>query len=191
MRFFAAREIRAFLKAVDRHAEAPSRLVVIGGAAAALSFRSTSGTADIDTANNSTGLRRACERARDETGWEMPLGPAGVFDGPYEYESRLKRVRIRGLRKLQVLVPEKHDWALMKIVRLIEKDIEDIKEVAKATGLDKDVFLNRFLDEMTHVVGRRETLILNFLAMMEELYGKVEADRMEKAIRSHRHWKPL
>jgi hypothetical protein len=189
MRLFAARELRAFLKAVDRHALTPSRLVVIGGAAAALSFRATSGTADIDTANNTTGLREACEHARRETGWELPLGPAGVFDGPYEYESRLKRVSIRGLRNLQVLVPEKHDWALMKIVRLIEKDIEDIREVAGRIGLDPSILLDRFLSEMTHVIGRRETLVLNFLAMMEELFGKAEADRMEKAIRSHRHWK--
>jgi len=189
MKVFAVREIRGFLRAVDRHAEGPFRLVVVGGAAASLSFRARSGTADIDTANNSTGLRKACERARRETGWEVPLGPAGVFDGPYEYESRLKRVPIRGLRNLEIFVPEKHDWALMKIIRLIEKDIEDIKEVAGTVGLEKVVMLERFLGEMTHVIGRREDLIRNFLAMMEELYGAEEADRMEKAIRAHRHWK--
>lgn len=189
MRRFAPREIRAFLRAVDRHATEPFRLVVIGGAAAALSFRARSGTADIDTANNSTGLRKACERACRETGWEVPLGPAGVFDGPYEYESRLRRVALRGVRNLEIFVPERHDWALMKIVRLIEKDVEDIKEVAGRVGFKKEVLLRRFLEEMTRVIGRREDLVLNFLAMMEELYGKVEADRMEKSIRSHRRWK--
>jgi hypothetical protein len=41
---------------------------------------------------------------------------------------------------------------------------------------------------MTHVVGRKEDLILNFLAMMESLFGKAEADRMEAAIRQNPRW---
>ncbi|MBI4565709.1 MAG: hypothetical protein HY716_13530 [Planctomycetes bacterium] len=95
-------------------------------------------------------------------------------------------MRVSGLKKLQLVVPERHDWALMKITRLIEKDIEDIKEVAASAGFDKAVFLARFIEEMTHIEPR-DRLVRQFLAMMEELYGEAEADRMEGAIR--RAWK--
>jgi hypothetical protein len=189
MKQFPGREIVRFLQAVDRHLDEPFRLDVIGGAAALLSFRIDSGTVDIDAANNVAGLQNACRAARDETGLDIPVSTAGIYDGPYFYERRMKRVPIRGLRKLQVFVPEKHDWALMKIVRLIEKDIEDIREVDEKAGFRRAVFLKRFLEEMTHVTGRREDLMFSFLTMMEELFGSEEAARMEKAIRTHKKWK--
>jgi hypothetical protein len=144
---------------------------------------------DIDTTGSVAAIEQACKAARKETGLEIPLGPASVYDGPYEYENRLERISLPGVKRLQIFVPEKHDWALMKIVRLIEKDIQDIKEAARTVGFDKKVLLNRFLDEMTHLVGPRKKLIENFLAMMEELYESGEADRMQDAVRKHRKWK--
>lgn len=188
MRRFAGGEIRIFLRAVDRHAGRPCRLVVIGGAAAALSFRMAGGTLDIDTTSSVAALEEACRTAREETGLEIPLGRVSVFEAPYEYESRLRKAPMRGLRKLTVLIPEKHDWAFMKIARLLDKDIEHVKSVSAAVGLDKDVFLDRFLLEMTHIEPQKR-LVQDYLAMMEELYGKDEADRMENAIKAHRHWK--
>ena len=182
MKQFGGAEITRFLKAVDRHAEGPFRIVVIGGAAAALSYGARGGTIDIDTASNVAGLQGACAAARKETGLDLPVGFVPIAESPWEYESRLRRVAIRGLRKLNVWVPEKHDWALTKITRLLEKDIEDILEVSGTAGFDKSVFLKRFIEEMTHIEPRVR-LVRQFLAMMEELYGEAEADRMEEAIR--------
>lgn len=189
MKQFAGKEISEFLKGVDKHLDQPFRLDIIGGAAASLAFRIKSGTMDIDTANSAVQIEKACALARKDTGLDIPLGTASVFDGPYEYESRMKRLPIGSLKRLQVFVPEKHDWVLMKIVRLIDKDIEDIKQVSAKVRLNKSVLLKRFLEEMTHVIGRPSQLVMNFLTMMEELYGRAEADRMEKAIKSHKNWK--
>jgi hypothetical protein len=50
---------------------------------------------------------------------------------------------------------------------------------------EKSVFLSRFLSEMKHIEPSWR-LVTNFVVMMEELYGKAEADRMEKQIR--RDW---
>jgi hypothetical protein len=188
MKQYPGKDLALFLQAVDRHLPKPFRLDIIGGAAASLSFRIKSGTADIDAANNVGAIDGACEAARAETGLNIPLATAGIYDGPYGYEDRMKRLRLRGLKKLQVFVPEKHDWALMKIVRLIEKDIEDIKEVDQKIGFNRKIFLNRFVEEMTHVTGRREDLVFSFLAMMEELFGEKEAERMKQAIQSHPKW---
>ena len=92
------------------------------------------------------------------------------------------------LTRLQVEVPEKHDWALMKLVRFNEKDIRDIVAVSQTVGFDKEILLARFLEEMTHVTGPPSVLVLSFTIMIEKLYGKEEADRMDKTIRSNKRW---
>ena len=182
MNEFGRAEIVKFLQAVDRHAKRPFRMVIIGGAAASLHYGAAGGTLDIDTANNVAGLEHACDAARKETGLDIPVSSVPIAESPWEYEDRLQRVSIRGLKKLDVLVPEKHDWALMKITRLLEKDIEDIQEVSRTVGLDRKVFLDRFLKEMTHLEPRTR-LVQQFLTMMEELFGESEANRMEAAIK--------
>jgi hypothetical protein len=186
MKRFAGTEIRSFLKVVDRHVDRPAKLVIIGGAAAALSLGSKFGTTDIGTANKTAAIESACQEARKESGLQIPLGMASVFQTPYEYEKRLVPLSIPGLKNLHVLVPEKHDWALMKITRLLEKDISHILDVSKTVGFNKKVFLDRFIKEMNHIEPSKP-LIADFLAMMEELYGDKEADRMEAEIR--KKWK--
>ena len=188
MKRFVREEIRAFLKALDEHAPRKLRVVIIGGAAASLSYGSKGGTLDIDTATNVSSLDAAAEAAKKETGLEIPFGRSSVFDAPCEYESRLRRVPVPGLRRLTVLVPEKHDWALMKVVRFEDKDAEHIKAAAREVGLDKKTFEDRFLSEMTHVEPRAR-LILHFLAMIEELYGEQDAARMQEVIKGHKHWR--
>jgi hypothetical protein len=115
------------------------------------------------------------------------LGYASVFEAPYEYESRLRRLTLLGVRKLRVLVPEKHDWALMKVVRFEDKDLEHLKAASKSVGLDLKVFEARFLSEMTHI-ERRQRLTIHFMAMIEELYGEAEAARLQQVIKAHKLW---
>jgi len=40
----------------------------------------------------------------------VPIEKAGVSDGPYHYEDRIQIVSMR-LKKLRILVPERHDLA--------------------------------------------------------------------------------
>jgi hypothetical protein len=188
MKRFARNEIATFLGAVDRHAPKNSKVVIIGGAAATLSFGVTGGTIDIDTANRVTALQKAGEAAREATGLRIPMERATVFDAPRDYERRLKRLPLKGLRRLAVFVPEKHDWALMKIVRFEDKDLAHLKAASSAVGFELRIFEERFLSEMTHVLPR-ERLVTRFLAMIEELYGEPEASRLEAAIKKRRFWR--
>src|SRR5207248_8205118 len=123
-----------------------------------------------------------------ETGLEIPVQAVSIHDGPFGYEARLTRLEFPKLTRLQVEVPEKHDWALMKLVRFNEKDIRDIVAVSQTVGFDKEILLARFLEEMTHVTGPPSVLVLSFTIMIEKLYGKKEADRMDKIIRSDKRW---
>ncbi|HVE38539.1 MAG TPA: DUF6036 family nucleotidyltransferase [Planctomycetota bacterium] len=192
MKHFAGKEIREFLKAVDRHLQEPCRLEIIGAAVALLCFKANSGTLDIDTISRTGKIEKACAAARKDTGLDIPVQPVSVWDGPNEYEGRLQRAASPKLRKLQILVPEKHDWALMKLVRFNQKDIDDLVEVSKSVGFRKDVLLERFLKEMTSVVlVRPSELVLSFVILFEKLYGKSEADRIEHVVRSDKRWSAL
>lgn len=186
---YGPRELRTFLKAVDRHAAKGTRLVIIGGAAAALSFGVDGGTLDIDAAVNVDGLRAACEAAREDTGLRIPLEKATVFEAPRHFLRRARPVPLRGLRRLKLLTPEKHDWALMKAVRLEDKDVAHLKAVSRNRGLRLPTLEDRLLDEMGHVL-LRERLVLHFLALVEELYGEAAAARTEQRIRKHPDWTP-
>jgi hypothetical protein len=191
VKHFVNAEISAFLRAVDRRLKAPFRLEMIGGAVALLCFKTKSGTLEIDTTHGIGKIESACEAARKETGLDIPVQAVSIYDAPCEYESRLTRLAQPKLSRLHIHVPEKHDWALMKIVRLNSKDIEDITEVSDSVGFSKDICLKRFLSEMTHVIGRPSELVLSFVVMMEKLYGKPEADRMETVIKNDRNWSAL
>jgi MinD superfamily P-loop ATPase len=74
-----------------------------------------------------------------------------------------------------MFVPEKHDLALMKIVRGDEHDIETIAEIARKVGLDYDILVNRFLEEMGQAIGRPEELKLKLLVAIERVFGSEKA----------------
>jgi hypothetical protein len=93
-------------------------------------------------------LAAAAQKARAATGLDVPILKSGVADAPYEFESRLERV-LPALRKLTVLVPEKHDLVLMKAVRCYEYDLEAIAEIHAHGPLDLDTLVRRFEEEMT------------------------------------------
>lgn len=187
MNLFLSNDIRTFLKAVDSGLNRPFEIEIIGGAAASLAFRANSGTEDIDSLTTLASIQMAIDAARVTTGLEIEMSTVSVSEVPYNYAKRLKRVRIRGMKKLRILVPEKHDWALMKIARFYGKDIEDIKEVNEKVGFSRHTFMRRFLSEMTHV-GTPRDFTFSFLAMMQELFGIKEAHRMGKAINKHKNW---
>ncbi|MBI2931297.1 MAG: hypothetical protein HYY16_06570 [Planctomycetes bacterium] len=119
MKHFKRAEIATFLRAVDRHLSHGFDLVIIGGAAAALSFgtesgtmdidltavspRSDGGVSDIDAAAGAALIKEACKSARVETGLDIPMGEVGIWDAPYEFEGRFheadeprRRTRARG-----------------------------------------------------------------------------------------------
>jgi len=177
MRKFRRDELRLFLGSLDKHLSGPRRIILIGGAAASLAYGISRVTTDIDTISDITDLEAALDLARSETGLDVPFQSVGVYDAPSHYEDRLTQVDLP-FEKLQVFVPEKYDLVLMKAVRGQDNDREAIQQIAETVGLDKSTLIGRFKSEMTHVVGRPETLRLNFLSILETLYGEAEADRV-------------
>lgn len=181
MRTFGRDELTRFMKSLDKHLSGPRRVILIGGAAASLAYGITRVTTDVDTINDIGELEEALRLASSETGLDVPFQSVAIYDAPYHFEDRLVSVDM-ALEKLQIVVPEKHDLVLMKVVRGQENDRDAIQQIADNVGLEETTLVDRFKSEMTHVIGRPEQLRGNFLSVIEMLYGEREADRVNSEL---------
>lgn len=179
-------DLRRFLVALDSHLTAPAEMVVIGGSAIALGYGVEQTTNDVDTFETDlTHINAAAEKARAETGLDIPVGNSTVADLPYHFKDRLQRI-LPELRHLRVFVPDRHDLALSKIVRAVEHDFQAIDELHALQPLDFDTLLTRYLDEMDHVVADMNILKQKFLICVGSLFGEIYEQRARKSIERHR-----
>ena len=189
-RMFTPSEIRAFLVALDKNVSEPVTVELIGSAAAMLAFGMDKDSKDVDLTKISTdSFAQAWTKTQQETGLEIPAEIVGIYDAPYYYESRREILETPELRRIHILVPERHDWALMKVMRLSDKDMEHVVDVAHRYGFDADIFLERFQKEMTHVMGDKGNLKWMFLSLMGTLFGPEVRARMRASIDADPNWK--
>ncbi|MBI3534297.1 MAG: hypothetical protein HY072_02245 [Deltaproteobacteria bacterium] len=105
-----------------------------------------------------------------------------VAECPFDYETRIEQQNIPGLKNIQIFVPEKHDLALMKVVRGDENDIEGIIRIHQASGLNPHLLISRFCNEMGHVHGDPRRLRFNFLNTIERVFGSDALREAESAV---------
>jgi len=185
MRVYTPQELRRFLAAMDRALDHPAEVVVIGGAAAALEYGVATGTRDIDTWTRvHEGLAVAAKRARRTTGLGVPFSRSGVADGPHDFESRLERALPR-LRRLKVMVPEKHDLVLMKVLRGDEHDLQAIEAIHQRSPLELPILVTRYREEMGAAIIDPRRLRGQFLTMVERLFPE-DVDEAEKRLGARR-----
>jgi len=189
MKQFLPEDLLEFLQKTDEFLKANCDLIVIGGAAASLAYGATRTTTDIDLANEPPKhLQEALKLASKETGITIPVSYAGQCDPPYNFVSRLKTIDNFEFKMLKLSVPEQHDLALMKMVRGYENDIQAIEEMHEAQPFDLEIFIERFMSEMTQVIGNIGMIRLNFLLMTEKLFG---SDAMSEVDTITEAWAPL
>ena len=180
MNQFLPEELSNFLQVTDYYLTSRCELIIIGGAAASLAYGVTKTTSDIDTVSKIPDhLTVALDLAKAKTGFSIPVSHVGVYEPPYNYETRLSLIENPILTKLQLFVPERHDLALMKIVRGYENDIQVIEEIHQNIPLEFDILVGRFMDEMTQVIGDLKSIRLSFLLMIEVLFGQEQAQEAE------------
>jgi hypothetical protein len=178
-RRFGYAELVAAFRALDRTATDKRQVIVFGGAAIALYTRTSSGTSDVDYGGQRLDdLVTSCRaQGLDLPAFSMPT----IADFPYQYEDRLHHI-LPDLERLEVLVPEIHDLALSKVVRWFEGDEIDVKELHHSCKLSRRVLVERYLDEMTHVMGDRRRIDANFCECIEALFGEIAADDAREAV---------
>ncbi len=170
MKAYTPAELRRFLAAVDRALERPAEVVIIGGAAAAIAYGVASGTRDIDTWTKvRADLATAAEAARAATRLAIPLAQSGVRGAPHDFESRLERILPR-LQRLKASVPERHDLALMKVLRCDEHDLQAIEAIHRLAPLDPSLLVTRYQQEMDSAIIEPRRLRAQLLAAIERLF---------------------
>jgi hypothetical protein len=175
-------DLRRFLRALDDAADEPARLIVIGGAAAVLRG-GTVPTSDIDTFNQvPESVERAAEVARARTKLLIPLAFAAIADAPSNFEDRLERLPVLRLKNLEILVPERHDLALMKTIRGYEHDLQAIEELHQRRRMNLETLVRRFETEMTHVIADPRNLRLNVTLLVERLFGRETARQVRERL---------
>jgi hypothetical protein len=181
MKQFLPEELIQFLQKTDEFLTADCELIVIGGEAAALAYGVTRTTTDIDLATEPPKhFLTALDLASKETGISIPVSYVGLHEPPYAFESRLTVLKNPAFNKLHLYMPERHDLALMKMVRGYENDIQAIEEIHQTYPLELDIFIERFMDEMTQVSGNPSYIRLNFLLMVEALFSPEEAEEVKR-----------
>lgn len=189
MKQYAPEDLLLFLRKTDELLGREFEMLIIGGAAASLAYGATKTTTDIDLAHQPPDeLQTALERAGRETGIRIPVQFVGIFEPPYCYEERLRPLPEPRLARLLVYFPEQHDLALMKMVRGYENDLQAVEEMHRETPFDLNILLERFLGEMTQVNGDPRVIRINFLLLVERLFGSQSMSRIEETVQQ---WPPL
>lgn len=168
---YEPRELEAFLRALDRELPGPVTITVIGGAAIGLVYDTRHATSDIDlTPTGAAGFWEAVDRVQKTH--PIPLQAVSIFVAPYDYEERRSRLSLKGFRRLTVLVPEKHDLAIMKAGRAEAHDLAAVADIHARSPLDLETLVQRYHGACTQVTGSQADFRLNFLALVERLFGE-------------------
>lgn len=181
MRKFAPAELNTFFQALDAELSASTTIRLIGGAA--LSFYAPMhSTNDIDYVESAA----PCEEAYASLGAKksiamLPLQRVTVHQPPDGFEKRWEEAPFDPpLKWVKVLIPERHDLALMKISRGYAHDFEGVYELHAVQPLDPETLVERYFE--TWVTGSRTDFRISFLLAFETMFGKSAADVLEARI---------
>jgi hypothetical protein len=179
---FDRAQVITFLRAVDIFLKKDLKIFLVGGAAALLGYHARGKTSDLDVFDILEGsendLKQAAREASHMTGLAVSVGGAPVTDLPYNYEDRLKQVRGTRFKKLTVIVPDKYDLALSKMIRGYPHDLDAIRSMHAHHPLSEKVLAKRFESEIwNEAVTDKRRFALNMVGLMQLLYGNKIARR--------------
>jgi hypothetical protein len=171
---------RSFLTELDALLPGPIELHCLGGFVVSEFYGLSRATADIDVlvVRQSVDLKTLVTLGGRDSALTAKHGlyidVVTVAAVPENYQERLVDYEVTGLRHLRLRALERHDLALAKLSRNLDRDIEDVKRLAVGPGLDVDVLRRRYNDELRPQLARpeREDLTLDlWIEIIEELQG--------------------
>ena len=170
---FEASALFDFLLRVDRELRAPVEIVLVGGSAIA-TIDPTHATTDVDLLPPvSKEFDEAVQRLRSRGEPVLAVQITTVVDAPEGFEGRLQRISL-SLSSLTVLLPERHDLAMMKLSRGYEHDLEALEDIHRLQPFDVDTLVARFKD--TEAIGPRRRFAVSFLDLIARLFGEERAN---------------
>ncbi|MBX7115941.1 MAG: hypothetical protein K1X64_16550 [Myxococcaceae bacterium] len=177
---YSQNAFKEFLRRIDAELTAPTTIVVIGGAALSLAYLPNYATADLDLwGRGEAAFHEAAARvARSDSDLRIPYDVVTIATPPIDFEDRLIRLSL-GFARLTVVVPEPHDWALLKTSRAEAHDLDALYALHQVRPFDLETLCDRYHEARTQVVGSLSTYQLNFLALIGRLFGDAAADALE------------
>ncbi|USN47490.1 MAG: hypothetical protein H6626_15150 [Pseudobdellovibrionaceae bacterium] len=171
-----------FFNALDDLLEQEYSLTLIGGSAMVIGYASERMTSDCDPWGRAEKeIQSKWALAQKASGVKISLdSQTGVAQLPENFEDRLEEADLK-LKKLTIKYPEKHDLALSKVTRLLGNDLDDIEWLHKNHELDITILKEIYHNELRPIyIGNPKNLDLNFLDVIESLYGEKIRDKCEK-----------
>ena len=169
------KDVKAFLRALDRAMPAPdAEITLIGGAAVALLCADEERqTDDIDTLA-SEALEDATRVGAQQVPPVNVNARGDMFDNhlPEDWESRRRQVFpfTPGSHRLRVFVPCPEDLAVMKVFRFLAKDQDDLYRLAQLPGFDRDRFKESFLSVLRFSIGDKRRDAQSFAQAWNALF---------------------
>ena len=109
-----------------------------------------------------------------------------MADAPYDFEDRLVPIRELRLKRLTVVVPERHDLVLMKTLRGYQHDVEVIEQIHRRQPLVFEVLRSRWKREMSHAVVDPRRANLNFVEVVDHIFGRERAQAVRRELGRNR-----
>jgi hypothetical protein len=183
---FPSDELVVFLRRVDLELKNPCRVVLVGGAVISLGYRGEHATYDLDYVKADLEFAAVCERVRASMASPVVVqSVGGVLVAPYDYEDRLQPLTRFSFERLTLLIPEAHDFAIMKLGRGTEHDLQGIQEVHGVQPLSLPTLIERYRDSLTQVIGSGREFKYSFLALVERLFSEEEALQLDVDLEPH------
>lgn len=183
IKLFNKRILDQLLIETDRNLTKETTLVLIGGTALVVKYRSPRATMDVDTYTKiSKDFLAAWHKAEKKIGVSVPISRSVISEGPYAMEDRFTFYRDLDLTHLKILVPDPADLVLMKVLRFFGKDRDDIKHLISQSRIPAATLLKRYRNEMNHIVGDHQVIKNHYLLAIEENFGEKIADKHERSI---------
>lgn len=146
------------------------KLIVIGGSAGLLQYKSDVATCDIDAYNIDEPVLALAKQHN------IALAAATVAELPYDYEARLIRWDEQPLRNLQIFFLEIHDWVISKCARNRPHDIEMVTQESVRKQLSLATLVERYAEMKYGNSGTQEELFYGLIDAIERIWGKRNAD---------------
>jgi hypothetical protein len=111
-----------------------------------------------------------------------PVNYTGVVSPPYNFEDRFEVVEL-GLKRLRVLVPERHDLAPMKTARGEDHDVAALLAMHRQKKFKLQTLVERYEETLSVFVGSPWRLRENFIVLVAALFSEKVAAELEKHLK--------
>lgn len=172
---FEASALFEFLGRVDRELASPCTILLIGGSAVSIVDPAHS-TSDVDVLSpGSEEFDAAVARLRARGESVLPVQVVGIAEAPEGFEERTQKIPLERAVRLTVLVPERHDLAMMKLARGYEHDLQALEDIHRLQPFEVETLVARY--HQTEVTGPRRRFALALLDLIARLFGGAEANK--------------